>query len=127
MGELAFGAAKSGRRNEAHAALAEFLLALEIASFDSDAASSYGLLRASFEKRGTPIGPLDTLIAAHAAALDVILVTHNTREFSRIDTHATVIQPARIKTHRLEHRILRGYDADLLLWPDCKRPHDYYW
>jgi hypothetical protein len=42
-------------------------------------------------------------------------------------THATVIQPARIKTHRLEHRILRGCDADLLTWPDCKRPHDYYW
>ena len=85
LGELAFGAAKSARRDEAHAALAEFLLALEIASFDSDAAASYGHLRASLEKRGTPIGPLDTLIGAHAAALDVILVTHNTREFSRID------------------------------------------
>jgi len=86
LGELAFGAAKSARRDEAQAALAEFLLALEIASFDSDAAASYGHLRASLEKRGTPIGPLDTLIGAHAAALDVILVTHNTREFSRIDT-----------------------------------------
>ena len=42
-------------------------------------------------------------------------------------THATVIQPARIKTHRLEHRIVRGCDAELLLWPDCKKPHDYYW
>jgi tRNA(fMet)-specific endonuclease VapC len=86
LGELAFGAAKSGRRDEAHAALAEFLLALEITSFDSDAAAGYGQLRASLEKRGTPIGPLDTLIGAHAAALDVILVTRNTREFSRIDT-----------------------------------------
>jgi tRNA(fMet)-specific endonuclease VapC len=86
LGELAFGAAKSSRRDEAHAALAEFLLALEIASFDSDAAASYGQMRASLEKRGTLIGPLDTLIGAHAAALDVILVTHNTREFSRIDT-----------------------------------------
>ncbi len=86
LGELAFGAAKSARRDEAQAALAEFLLALEIASFDSDAAASYGHLRASLENRGTPIGPLDTLIGAHAAALDVILVTHNTREFSRIDT-----------------------------------------
>ena len=86
LGELAFGAAKSGRRDESRAALAEFLLALEIASFDSDAASSYGQVRASLEKRGTPIGPLDTLTGAHAAALDVILVTHNTREFSRIDT-----------------------------------------
>src|ERR1700686_2949199 len=86
LGELAFGAAKRGRRDEeAHAALAEFLLALELASFDSDAAASYGQLRASLEKRGTPIGSLDTLIGAHAAALDVILVTHNTREFSRID------------------------------------------
>ncbi len=86
LGELAFGAAKSGRRDESCAALAEFLMALEIASFDSDAASSYGQLRASLEQRGTPIGPLDTLIGAHAAALDVVLVTHNTREFARIDT-----------------------------------------
>jgi tRNA(fMet)-specific endonuclease VapC len=86
LGELAFGAAKSGRRDESRAALAEFLLALEIASFDGDAASSYGQLRASLEKRRTPIGPLDTLIGAHAAALDVVLVTHNTREFGRIDT-----------------------------------------
>jgi tRNA(fMet)-specific endonuclease VapC len=86
LGELAFGAAKSSRHDEAHAALAEFLLALEIASFDSDAAASYGQMRASLEKRGTPVGPLDTLIGAHAAALDVILVTHNTRELSRIDT-----------------------------------------
>jgi len=86
LGELAFGASKSSRRDEAHAALAEFLLALEIASFDSDAAASYGQMRASLEKRGTPIGPLDTLIGAHAAALDIILVTHNTREFGRIDT-----------------------------------------
>jgi tRNA(fMet)-specific endonuclease VapC len=86
LGELAFGAAKSGRRDESRGALAEFLLALEIASFDGDAASSYGQLRASLEKRGSPIGPLDTLIGAHAAALDVVLVTHNTREFGRIDT-----------------------------------------
>ena len=86
LGELALGAAKSGRRDESRAALAEFLLALEIASFDSDAASSYGQVRASLEKRGTPIGPLDTLIGAHAAALDVVLVTHNTREFGRLDT-----------------------------------------
>ena len=86
LGELALGAAKSSRHDESRAALAEFLLALEIASFDSDAASSYGQLRASLEKRGAPIGPLDALIGAHAAALNVVLVTHNTREFGRIDT-----------------------------------------
>jgi tRNA(fMet)-specific endonuclease VapC len=86
LGELAFGAAKSSRGDEAHAALAEFLLPLEIASLDGDAAANHGQLRASLERRGTPIGPLDTLIGAHAAALDVILVTHNTREFSRVDS-----------------------------------------
>jgi tRNA(fMet)-specific endonuclease VapC len=61
-------------------------LASEIASFDAEAAASYGQVRAWLEKRGTSIGPLDTLIGAHATALDVTLVTHNTREFSRIDT-----------------------------------------
>jgi tRNA(fMet)-specific endonuclease VapC len=86
LGELAFGAAKSSRREQAQVALEEFLLALEVASFDNDAAASYGNLRALLEKHGTPIGPLDTLIGAHAAALDVTLVTHNTREFRRIDS-----------------------------------------
>ena len=53
LGELAFGAAKSGRRDEAHSALAEFLLALEIAGFDAEAAASYGQVRAWPEKRAT--------------------------------------------------------------------------
>jgi len=42
-------------------------------------------VRASLARRGKPIGPLDTLIASHAHALDVILVTHNTREFAQIE------------------------------------------
>lgn len=82
--ELAFGAAKSSKPDDANAALAEFALALEVAAFDSDAAMLYGELRASLERRGTPIGPLDTLIAAHALALDTVLVTHNTREFAHV-------------------------------------------
>jgi tRNA(fMet)-specific endonuclease VapC len=85
LGELAFGAAKSSRPKEARAALHEFLLALEIAAFDDQAAIRYGELRAALSRRGKPIGPLDTLIGSHAHALDVILVTHNTREFSQID------------------------------------------
>ena len=85
LGELAFGAAKSSRPKEAHAALHEFLLALEIAAFDDQAAIRYGEVRASLTRRGRPIGPLDTLIGSHAHVLEVILVTHNTREFSRID------------------------------------------
>jgi tRNA(fMet)-specific endonuclease VapC len=85
LGELAFGAAKSGRREQAHNALTEFLLALEVAAFDADAARTYGDVRARLAKHGQPIGPLDTIIGAHALALDVILVTHNTREFARIE------------------------------------------
>lgn len=85
LGELALGAAKSGRPKEARDALGEFLLALEIAGFDEGAAMSYGDVRASLERRGRPIGPLDTLIGSHAHNLDVILVTRNTREFSQIE------------------------------------------
>lgn len=85
LGELAFGAAKSSRPEVAHDALNEFLLALEIAAFDEYAAMRYGSVRASLEQRGRPIGPLDTLIGSHAHALDAVLVTHNTREFSQID------------------------------------------
>jgi tRNA(fMet)-specific endonuclease VapC len=85
LGELAFGAAKSHRSESAREALEEFLLPLEVAAFDESAAMRYGDVRASLERCGTPIGPLDTLIASHADALDIILVTHNTREFSRIE------------------------------------------
>jgi len=85
LGELAFGAAKSSRPHDAHDALGEFLLALEVASFDDAAAMRYGDIRALLERRGRPIGPLDTLIGSHAHLLDAILVSHNTREFAQID------------------------------------------
>ena len=84
FGELAFGAENSTKPAEANAALTEFVLALEVAVFDSDAAITYGGVRASLARRGTPIGPLDTLIAAHALSIDTVLVTHNTREFARV-------------------------------------------
>lgn len=84
VGELAYGAALSARPVENAIALREFLLALEVAPFDDDAAMQYGVVRAALERRGSPIGSLDTLIAAQALAADLVLVTHNTREFSRV-------------------------------------------
>ena len=84
LGELAFGAGKSSRPKEAHEALSEFLLALEVGAFDDAAAMQYGEVRASLARRGKPIGPLDTLIAGHALSIQAILVTHNTREFGRV-------------------------------------------
>lgn len=81
--ELAYGVAKSGSvRNRA--ALEKFLAPLEIVAFDTDAWWRYGDVRAELERRGQPIGSLDTLIAAHALALDTTLVTNNMAEFSRV-------------------------------------------
>lgn len=81
--ELAFGVAKSGsiRNREA---LALFLAPLEILPFDASAIWHYGDLRATLERRGEPIGALDTMIAAHALASNTILVTNNIREFDRV-------------------------------------------
>jgi tRNA(fMet)-specific endonuclease VapC len=83
-GELFVGAVKSSDPVVNLAALDKLLLPLEIASFDFDAAKSYGAIRAHLEGRGEPIGALDTLIAAQALSLGVVLVTNNTGEFSRI-------------------------------------------
>jgi len=84
LAELRFGVSKSAQRQQNQAALDQFLLPLDIAAFDELAADSYGDVRAELESNGTPIGPLDTLIAGHGLSLNVVLVTHNMREFRRI-------------------------------------------
>ncbi|MDP2806208.1 MAG: type II toxin-antitoxin system VapC family toxin [Gallionellaceae bacterium] len=84
LAELRYGVAKSQHHAKNQAALDEFMLPLEVAAFDEQATLAYGVLRAALEKKGTPIGPLDTMIAAHALSLDVTLVTNNTREFKRV-------------------------------------------
>lgn len=55
-----------------------------VAEFGQDAAAAYGRVRAALESGGTPIDPLDTLIAAHAVSLEVTLVTSSVREFGRV-------------------------------------------
>ncbi len=83
LAELEYGVAKSGSvRN--HKALQQFLEPLTIADFDRAAAAAYGRIRALLEAAGTPIGPLDTQIAAHALALGVTLVSNNAREMARV-------------------------------------------
>lgn len=81
--ELAYGVAKSGSARNRQA-LEGFLAPLEVVPFDEHAAWAYGELRADLERRGQPIGALDTMIAAHALCLDALLVTNNTREFERV-------------------------------------------
>lgn len=65
-------------------ALLRFLIPLSILPFGAAAASEYGEIRSYLQDRGTPIGPLDMLIAAHARSEDMILVTNNVREFARV-------------------------------------------
>lgn len=81
---MEFGVQKSQFPQRNQQALTQFLLPLEIVNFDRAAAVVYGNLRATLEKRGTPIGSLDTLIAAHALSLQVTLITNNIREFNRV-------------------------------------------
>lgn len=82
--ELSYGAQKGRWRKANLAVLEEFLLDFIVAPFDEKAAYTGGMIRTELEKKGHPIGPMDTLIAAHAVSLDMTLVTHNTGEFSRV-------------------------------------------
>jgi len=81
--ELHFGIAKTGSERNRHA-LEKFLAPLDVLPFDENAMREYGSLRAHLEQQGAPIDALDTLIAAHALALDCVLVTNNLREFERV-------------------------------------------
>ena len=81
--ELFWGVRKSGSRRNAEA-LERFLAPLTVADYDLAAARAYGEVRAGLERKGTPIGPLDLQIAAHALALQVTLVANNLREFKRV-------------------------------------------
>jgi len=81
--ELAYGVIKSGSSRNRQA-LEMFLAPLIILSLDEAAIWAYGELRAELERRGTPIGSLDTMIAAHALSEKAPLVTNNTREFARV-------------------------------------------
>ena len=82
--ELYLGTQKSLRPAQNGRALEQFLFPLAIAEFDQAAADTYGHVRVALERGGTPIGSLDTLIAAHALSLEATLVTSNVREFARV-------------------------------------------
>ena len=83
--ELLYGAFKSARPTENLARLWPFFRRFSSLPFDDRAAETYGEIRARLERAGTLIGPNDLLIAAIALSRDVTLVTHNTREFSRVE------------------------------------------
>lgn len=85
VSELMYGVYKSQQIERNLQALESFLMPFEIVDYDYVASIEYGKIRASLEKKGQVIGNMDMQIAGHALALDITLVTNNTKEFARID------------------------------------------
>lgn len=82
--ELWYGVLRSRNPREAGATVRAFLAPLQSMPFDDEASVIYGEIRSQLAQTGTPIGPNDLLIAAIAKVRRLTLVTHNTREFSRV-------------------------------------------
>jgi len=85
LAELEYGVQASANIEKNAVSLLKFLSIVDVLPFDSGAAVEYGKICADLRKKGTPIGTMDMLIAAHARAENLIVVTHNTREFERVE------------------------------------------
>ena len=81
--ELRYGCAKSGSKRLSEA-VENLLRELDVLSLEDPADTEYGKIRAELERRGTPIGANDLLIAAHALAIEATIVTANVDEFARV-------------------------------------------
>ena len=84
VAELRYGADHSARRRTNHARIDALVEEIEPLDLDPRAAAAYGRVRAQLEAGGTPIGPNDMLIAAHALSRGLTVVTDNTAEFRRV-------------------------------------------
>ena len=85
VSELMYGAFKSEQTQKNLKAIEGFLMPFDIVDYDYTASVEYGKVRANLEKKGKVIGNMNMQIAGHALALDVVLVTNNTKEFDRVD------------------------------------------
>lgn len=85
LAELLYGVESSAYPEKNALALNQFLSIVDILPFDDEAAAQYGKICAALRRRGTPIGTMDMLIAAHAKAKGLIIVTNNVREFERVE------------------------------------------
>lgn len=83
--ELMHGVEKSRAVEKNRIAISLFLSPITVLEFHALAAEEYGKIRAQLERKGTPIGSMDLLIAGHARSEGLILVTNNTREFERVE------------------------------------------
>lgn len=85
LAELEYGVQASVNPEKNTIALLKFLSIVDVLQFESAAALEYGKICADLRRKGTPIGNMDMLIAAHSKAENLIVVTHNTCEFERIE------------------------------------------
>lgn len=85
LAELEYGVFASDFVEKNMFALNQFLSRIHILDFDDNAAIEFGKIFADLRRKGTPIGPIDTLIAAHAISSNQTLVTNNIREFERVN------------------------------------------
>ncbi len=85
LAELMHGVEASTYPEKNALALNQFLSIVDILPFDDEAAVEYGKICATLRRKGTPIGTMDMLIAAHAKAKGLIIVTNNVREFERVE------------------------------------------
>lgn len=84
LAEFEHGVEKSANKEKNALALLQFLSILTVLPFDDLAAVEYGKICAYLQKKGTPIGVMDMLIASHARSEKLVLVTNNLREFERV-------------------------------------------
>jgi len=89
LSELRFGAEKR-RSKRLHRLIDTFVTGVDVVPFDAVAAALFGRVCADLEGTGTPIGVLNTLIAAHAMSLNLTLVSNNTKHFTRVKGLKTV-------------------------------------
>lgn len=83
LGELRFGAHRRNSK-KLHKLIDTFTASIVPQDFDVDAADEFGRLAAALAERGTPIGAFDTMIAAHAIAKKLVLVTNNAKHFRKV-------------------------------------------
>jgi tRNA(fMet)-specific endonuclease VapC len=84
LSELAYGVSKSQAQAKNRASLELFLTPFRVLDYTVEVAFAYGEIRAELEQKGTPIGAMDLMIAAHAKATGATLVSNNLREFRRV-------------------------------------------
>ena len=84
LGELIYGAEKSSQIERNLSVIEGLAARLEVMPFDEKAAAHFGQLRTELAKAGKSIGPYDLMIAGHARALGLVLITNNLKEFQRV-------------------------------------------